>query len=325
MQAYFNNLLGDSISSPICTLVCYAFWGLSKTFSEELMPSDPTKQPNPPSQPQLAYRNERFLESSDARTLRIVAEYLEPQVRLRRAGVQNTVVFFGSARILPRDEALTRLRALEHRSGGGAPASAAELKAARTALQMSRYYEEARALASLITKWSQSLRNGSHFLVVCSGGGPGIMEAANRGAFEAGGISIGLNIKLPLEQQPNPYITPHLSLLFRYFFMRKLWFAQPSKALVVFPGGFGTMDEMFEFLTLTQTHKLGHHATILLYGSKYWKKLINFRWMLETGTIEEDDLKLLRFADTPQEAFGILKKQLSRELGLRGGKRRPFV
>ena len=290
------------------------------------MPSDHPKQPNQPSKPQLAYRSERFLESSDARTLRIVAEYLEPQVRLRRAGVQNTIVFFGSARIMPQDDASRRLHELETntRTGANQPA-AAQLKAARTAVQMSRYYEEARELARLITQWSQSLKNGSHFLVVCSGGGPGIMEAANRGAAEAGGISIGLNIKLPMEQSPNPYITPHLSFLFRYFFMRKLWFAQPSKALVVFPGGFGTMDEMFEFLTLTQTHKLGHRATILLYGSKYWKKLINFDLMIETGTIDEEDLKLFRYADTPQEAFGILKKNLSHELGLRGAARHPFV
>ena len=273
----------------------------------------------------LAYRNERFLESADARTLRLLAEYLEPQVRLRRAGVQNTVVMFGSARILPRDEALRRLKEAEAKADGGSVASAAGLKAAGTAVEMSRYYEEARELARLITRWSLSLKSGRHFLVVCSGGGPGIMEAANRGAHEAGGKSIGFNIKLPVEQKPNPYISPDLNFLFRYFFMRKIWFASPAKALIVFPGGFGTMDEMWEFLTLTQTRKLGHRATILLYGSKFWKKLINFRWMLETGTIEEDDLKLLRFADTPQEAFGILKKQLSRELGLRGGPRRPFV
>ncbi|MBZ5514883.1 MAG: TIGR00730 family Rossman fold protein [Acidobacteriia bacterium] len=277
-------------------------------------------------QPQLAYRTERFLESGDARTLRILSEYLLPQSRLRRAGVQNTVVFFGSARILPREEAQTRLHELEHRSDDGKlAASAAELKAARTALQMSRYYEEARELARLVTEWSQSLKNGTHFLVVCSGGGPGIMEAANRGAFEAGGISIGFNIKLPSEQRPNPYITPELSLLFRYFFMRKLWFAQPCKALIVFPGGFGTMDEMWEFLTLTQTRKLGHRATILLYGSKYWRSIINFRGMLDTGTITEEDLKLVRFADTPHEAFGILKKNLIHELGLRGPQRRLFV
>jgi len=283
-----------------------------------------TKKPSPPAPlPQLAYHSDRFLESGDARTLRILAEYLEPQARLRRAGVQNTVVFFGSARTLPREEAARRLRDLESRRRSAIPP--AQRKAARMALQMSRYYEEARELARLLTQWSLSLRNGSHFLVVCSGGGPGIMEAANRGAAEAGGISIGFNIKLPTEQQPNPYITPHLSFLFRYFFMRKLWFAQPSKALVVFPGGFGTMDEMWEFLTLTQTHKLGHRAAILLYGSKFWRKVINFEAMLEAGTIEEDDMKLIRFADTPPQAFRILKKHLSRELGLRGVAKRPFV
>jgi uncharacterized protein (TIGR00730 family) len=289
------------------------------------MSSDRKRKPTAPSQPPLAYRSERFLESGDARTLRILAEYLQPQSRLRRAGVQNTVVFFGSARIVPHDEATKPLSALEGQRGDGRAASAAELKAARTAVQMSRYYEEARELARLVTQWSQSLKNGSHFLVVCSGGGPGIMEAANRGAHEAGGISIGFNIKLPMEQKPNPYITPELSLLFRYFFMRKLWFAQPCKALIVFPGGFGTMDEMFEFLTLTQTHKLGHRATILLYGSKYWRSIINFKGMLEAGTITEEDLKLVRFADTPQEAFGILKKNLSRELGLRAAARHPVV
>ena len=282
------------------------------------------KQSVSPGQPRLAYRSERFLESGDARTLRIVAEYLEPQARLRRAGVQNTVVFFGSARIQSQQEAEKRLRDLVSQRATN-PVSPAALKAARTGVQMSRYYEEARHLAKLVTEWSLSLKNGSHFLVVCSGGGPGIMEAANRGAHEAGGISIGLNIKLPMEQSPNPYITPHLSFLFRYFFMRKLWFAQPSKALVVFPGGFGTMDEMFEFLTLTQTHKLGHRASILLYGSKYWKKLINFDWMIETGTIDEEDLKLFSFADTPREAFGILKKQISHELDLRTIPRQPFV
>jgi uncharacterized protein (TIGR00730 family) len=276
--------------------------------------------------PRLAYRDERFLESTDARTLRIVAEYLEPQARLRRAGVQNTVVFFGSARVLPRDEAVKRRRELENRGkGSGSPATAKQLQAARTAVQMSRYYEDARKLARLITRWSLSLKNASHFLVVCSGGGPGIMEAANRGAAEAGGISIGFNIKLPMEQRPNPHITPQLSFLFRYFFMRKLWFAQPAKVLIVFPGGFGTMDEMWEFLTLVQTHKLGHRATILLYGSKFWRKAVNFKAMLEAGTIEEEDLKLFRFVDSPTEAFAILKRQLSRDRALRAVMRHPFV
>jgi hypothetical protein len=275
--------------------------------------------------PQLAYKSEKFLDSHDARTLRILAEYLEPQSRLKRAGVQNTVVMFGSARTLPADVAARKLHDLESRLKSPDPPAAAELKAARTALHMSQYYEAARALSRLITQWSLSLKNGSHFLVVCSGGGPGIMEAANRGAFEAGGISIGLNIKLPMEQTPNPYITPHLSFLFRYFFMRKLWFAQPSRALVVFPGGFGTMDELFEFLTLAQTHKLGHQAIILLYGSKFWRKLFNFQLMLDTGTISEEDLKLFRYVDTPQEAFGVLKKGLSDLLGLRHPPRRVVL
>lgn len=284
---------------------------------------DKTKPPN--QLLKLAYRNERFLESAEARTLRLLAEYLEPQVRLRRAGVQNTVVMFGSARTLPRDEALRRLREVESKAQDGSPASAQELKAARMALQMSRYYEEARELARLITRWSLSLKSGRHFLVVCSGGGPGIMEAANRGAFEAGGKSIGFNIKLPVEQKPNPYISPDLSFLFRYFFMRKLWFASPAKALIVFPGGFGTMDELWEFLTLTQTHKLGHRATILLYGSKFWKKLINFDLLLEAGTIDPQDLKLFRFVDSPAEAFEILKRSLSRDRTLRAVIRRAFM
>lgn len=275
--------------------------------------------------PQLAYQNQRFLESSDARTLRIVAEYLEPQSRFRRLGVQNTVVFFGSARTLPREEALARLRELEarKREGDGRVTEKA-LRAARTSLQMSRYYEEARELASLVTRWSLSLKNGAHFLVVCSGGGPGVMEAANRGAHEAGGLSIGLNIKLPQEQKANPYITPKLNFLFRYFFMRKLWFAQPSKALVVFPGGFGTMDELFEILTLTQTRKLGHRATVLLYGSKWWKRAMDFGWLEECGTVDDQDLRLIRFADTPQEAFQILKSDLSRDRELRSALRHPF-
>ena len=160
---------------------------------------------------------------------------------------------------------------------GPAAGLQAELKRARMGVHMSRYYEEARELSRLITEWAMKVHNSPRFLMVCSGGGPGIMEAANRGASEAGGKSIGLNIKLPMEQKPNPYISPELSMLFRYFFMRKLWFAQPAQALIVFPGGFGTMDEMFEFLTLIQTHKMGHRVTILLYGSKFWKRALNFR------------------------------------------------
>ncbi len=276
------------------------------------------------SEPRLAYRNGGFMESGEARTLRIVAEYLEPQSRLRRAGVQSTVVFFGSARVLPREKALQKLRELENRSrkDDGSP-SAEELRAAQQALRMSRYYEEARELARLITRWSHSLKSGAR-LLVCSGGGPGIMEAANRGAAEAGGKSLGLNIKLPMEQQVNPYVPPELSFVFRYFFMRKLWFAQPAKAMIVFPGGYGTMDELWEFLTLVQTHKMGHHATILLYGSKFWKRAINFDWLIECGTINRQDLKLIRFVNSPAEALQALKEALSRDRAFSAVRSHPF-
>lgn len=283
------------------------------------------KQPAGTPTLQLAYRNRRFLESADARGLRITAEYVEPHARLRRAGVQHTVVFFGSARFLPRDVSLRKLHELESLGQEtGHAATAGELKAARMIVQMSRYYEEARELARLITRWSLGHKSGSNFLVVCSGGGPGIMEAANRGAAEAGGRSIGLNIKLPMEQKPNPYITPELNFLFRYFFMRKLWFAKPAKALVVFPGGYGTMDELWEFLTLLQTHKMGHRTMILLYGSKFWKRAINFNWLFETGTVDREDLKLVRYVNSPAEAFETLKQKLSREVR-QPPLRHPFV
>src|SRR5579883_406343 len=254
-----------------------------------------SKKEGPSSNPyaKLAYNNERFLSSPEARTIRILSEYLEPQVRLRRAGVQNTVVLFGSARILPRDVALKRLRKLESSGdGSGIKPDEEQLRAARMAVEMSRYYEEARELAFLITRWSQELNRGSGFLVVCSGGGPGIMEAANRGASEAGGKSIGLNIMLPKEQAPNPYVTPELSFTFHYFFMRKLWFAQPAKSLIVFPGGFGTMDELMEVLTLTQTQKLAKKMTIVLYGSAYWKEIINWNALVKYGMIAPEDLNL---------------------------------
>jgi uncharacterized protein (TIGR00730 family) len=274
--------------------------------------------------PQLAYHDQRFLASAEARTMRILSEYLEPQVRLRRAGVQNTVVFFGSARILPRQTAVDRLRRIEQVNHGGPPPGPEALRDARMAVEMSRYYEEARKLAFLITQWSQQLNRGSGFLVVCSGGGPGIMEATNRGAAEAGGKSVGLNIKLPSEQAPNPYITPELSFIFHYFFMRKLWFAQPAKALIVFPGGFGTMDELWEFLTLVQTGKMVRRAGILLYGSTYWRRAINFEWMRETGTVTDEDLKLLHFVDTPEQAFSVLIDALKRDRTLRSAFARRF-
>jgi uncharacterized protein (TIGR00730 family) len=275
--------------------------------------------------PELAYRSHKFLDSVDARSLRILAEFLEPQARLRRQGVLNTVVFFGSARILPPDVAQRNLKELEgKRKKNGNSVPLAHLKAARQAIHMSRYYEEARELARLLTSWSLSLKNGPFFLVVCSGGGPGIMEAANRGAADAGGKSIGLNIQLAKEQVPNPYITPDLSFMFRYFFMRKLWFAQPAKALIVFPGGFGTMDELWEFLTLIQTGKMKKRATIMLYGEKFWKRVINFDLMVQSGTMDREELKLVDFVSSPGHAFRILKERLTREFALRPAIRRPF-
>ena len=286
--------------------------------------TDPKKLPEAV-QPPLAYRSPRFMESHEARTLRIGAEYLEPQARFARFDIQNTVVFFGSARLVSRETAEEKLHALLARAQNGGPdPTPVETAAAENAVEMSRYYEDARRLSRLITEWSLSLKRGEYFLVVCSGGGPGIMEAANRGAAEAGGPSIGLNIKLPFEQRPNRYITPELSFLFKYFFMRKLWFAQPSRGLIVFPGGFGTMDEMFEFLTLTQTHKLGHAAIILLYGSDFWKRVINFDLLVESGTIAAEDMKLIRFVDTPEEAFGVLKWSLRRNRAMRAAFRHPF-
>jgi len=270
----------------------------------------------------MAYQNRKFLESGDGRVLRILSEYLEPQARFRRAGVHHTVVFFGSARVQSRADALKAVRDLESKEDGSGRFAAA-LKKARTELEMSQYYEDARELSRLVTTWAHSLR--PLFLVVCSGGGPGIMEAANRGASEAGGKSIGLNIMLPAEQQPNPYISPQLGFLFRYFFMRKLWFAQPARALIAFPGGFGTLDELFEMLTLLQTHKMGHRVSIVLYGSKYWKRAINFEYFLEMGTISEDELKLIRFADTPDDAFAIIQEDLTRILQIRHVTRHPFI
>ena len=257
----------------------------------------------------LAYLNHDFLESDEARPIRILAEYLEPFWRFREQNVQDTVVFFGSARIHSREHAQ---QALARLSGSPAGAEADErLQRGRKAVEWSRYYEEARELAGMLTTWSLALQATHHRFVVTSGGGPGIMEAANRGAREAGGKTVGLNIKLPFEQGPNPYITEGLHFEFHYFFMRKFWFAYLAKALVIFPGGFGTLDEMFEILTLMQTDKLANQLQIILYGSAYWDSILNFEPMAEWGAIGDSDLRLLRRADTPLEAFDLLKAHLT--------------
>ena len=251
------------------------------------------------------------MESLVARPLRILAEYMDPLNRLRLANVSDTIVMFGSARIQSRDHALERLKEVRRNARGRrTPLWRQKVSAARSLVSMSRYYEEARELAHRLTTWSMTLGDKPRRFVVCSGGGPGIMEAANRGAAEAGGPSIGLSIQLPHEQASNPYITPNLNFLFHYFFMRKLWFAQMAKALIIFPGGFGTMDELWEMLTLMQTNKLSQHHLILIYGRRYWDKVVNWHHMVRTGVINEHEFKMLQFADNVDEAFNHIRKDL---------------
>jgi uncharacterized protein (TIGR00730 family) len=256
----------------------------------------------------LAYHDRDFLESEEARPIRILAEYLEPLRRFRDQGIQDTVVFFGSARVHSRERAERALERLQKGRRGDNYASA--LKRGRKAVEWSRYYEDARTLAHELTEWSLSLNTPLHRFVVCSGGGPGIMEAAHRGAREAGGKTIGLNIRLPFEQGANRYITDGLHFEFHYFFMRKFWFAYLAKALVIFPGGFGTLDEMFEILTLAQTRKLSKEMCVILYGRPYWEQILELEPMVEWGAINAADLDLLQRVDTPKQALDRLKEHL---------------
>ena len=255
--------------------------------------------------PEKAYKNLDFLNGREARTIRMLAEYAHPQQRFMEEKIQNTVVFFGSARIRDRE---TTSQALEESKRGGDASDEAR------ASEMSRYYEDAVSLSRMLTEWSREL-DPAHRFAVCSGGGPGIMEAANRGAFEAGGPSIGLNISLPFEQYANPYISEGLAFEFHYFFMRKYWFAYMAKALIVFPGGFGTLDEMMEVLTLVQTGKVDRPLPILVYGSDFWKEVIDFDALVEWGMISKEDLSLFHFSDTPADAFETLKTELHRYYG----------
>ncbi len=257
--------------------------------------------------PVKAYKNLDFLNGREARTIRILSEYSHPLQRFREEKIQNTVVFFGSARI--RDHETTG-QVLEDAQRGD-PALVSEQG---RAAEMSRYYGDAVELSGLLTEWSREL-DPAHRFAVCSGGAPGIMEAANRGAFEAGGPSVGLNISLPFEQYANAYISEGLGFEFHYFFMRKLWFVYMAKALVVFPGGFGTLDEMMEVLTLVQTGKVDRPLPIVIYGPDFWNKVIDFQALVDWGMISKDDLSLFHFADTPTEAFETLKSQLSQHYG----------
>ena len=261
----------------------------------------------------VAYQNESFIGSPDGRILRILAEYQEPLARFRREQIQDTVVFFGSARFHGRSDASKNLAALED-SHGKFPADKLEkeLKLAKAGIDMARYYEDARHLAHALTKWSINIPARRHRFVVTTGGGPGIMEAANLGAHEAGGKSIGLNIQLPFEQHPNPYVTPSLNFQFHYFFMRKFWFAYLAKGLVIFPGGFGTMDELFEILTLAQTEKLAKKIMVVIYGSEYWNRIINFQAFVDSGAVSQQDLDLFKIVDDPNEAFEFLRDGLTK-------------
>ena len=260
----------------------------------------------------LAYENEQFIKSPDGRILRILAEYQEPLSRFRREQIQDTVVFFGSARFEGADAAKRNLAAIEkNASKAPSPKLEKELRRGRAAVEMARYYEDARRLAHLLTQWSIQIPARRRRFVVTTGGGPGIMEAANLGAHEAGGKSIGLNINLPFEQNPNPYITPSLNFEFHYFFMRKFWFAYLAKALVIFPGGFGTIDELFEILTLAQTDKLAKKILVIIYGSEYWHRIMNFQAFVDAGTVAAEDLDLFKFVDTPDDAFNFLRDGLT--------------
>lgn len=260
-----------------------------------------------------AYKNPGFLGSGDARTIRILSEYLEPAARFQRLNIKDTIVFYGSARVTDGETArkhhdLWKKRYQEKPS----KEHKEELRLAEIKLHMSRYYDDARELARLLTKWSISLKNSHHRFIVCSGGGPGIMEAINRGANDVpNGKSIGLNISIPMEQDSNPYITPDLNFEFHYFFMRKFWFVYLAKALVIFPGGFGTMDELWEVLTLLQTGKIQKKMAVVLYGEDYWKKVINFQYMVDNLVIEQEDLNLFHFANSPQDAFEYLRDKLT--------------
>ncbi len=254
-----------------------------------------------------AYNDNKFLNSPAARVLRISAEYMEPQYRFRKENIRDTIVFYGSARLLPKSTALKNLKSAVNQK----KRSAKSIKMAEIDLEMSRYYEDTVKLSQMLTTWSLKHEPGHRF-VICSGGGPGIMEASNRGGKKAGGKSIGLNISLPFEQLPNPYITPALNFEFHYFFMRKFWFAYLAKALVIMPGGFGTMDELFELLTLVQTGKIRKKMPIVIYDKKFWNNIINFQGLADKHLIKYEDLKLFYMADSIEEVFTHLTSELSK-------------
>jgi len=266
--------------------------------------------------PKMAFENADFINSRAGRPLRIISEHLEPEDRFEREGIDDTIVFFGSSRFKPRLEAEAALKAAREEGGDikkAARESGEEIAKAERDLEMSRYYEDARALAHRLTDWSKGLQAGKRRFVVCTGGGPGIMEAANRGASEAKGLNVGLNITIPEEQHDNPYITRELSFDFHYFFMRKFWFVYLAKALVIFPGGFGTLDELFEVLTLVQTKKVSKKMPVVLFGASFWDEVVDLEALVRFGTIDGDDLNLFFKTDDLDEAFRFITTELEHE------------
>ncbi len=249
--------------------------------------------------PPKAYKNLEFLNSASARTIRILSEFYEPEARFKKYNVVDTIVFFGSARLKSTRDAKKELNNLKRLK----KSSKAQLAQAEKILKMAHYYDEAVELSRRLTEWSMGLPTDEKRFIVCSGGGPGIMEAANKGAKLAKGPSIGLNISIPFEQFVNKYVSPELAFEFHYFFMRKFWFVYLAKALVIFPGGFGTLDELMEVLTLVQTDKIKKEMKVVVYDEKYWKQLINFEVLIENGMISETDLNLFSFCNTVDEAF----------------------
>ena len=260
--------------------------------------AEPTRHHQP-----KAYQNPRFLESRDARALRILSEYLEPLSRFQRQQIEDTIVFMGSARLKSRDAAQAALAEAE-RSG-------VDVTRARTALELSEYYEAARELSHRFTDWSKKLGDAGRRFVVCTGGGPGIMEAANRGASEAKGLNVGLTISIPTDEFDNPYVSRELHVHFHYFFMRKFWFVYLAKAVVLFPGGYGTLDELFEILTLVQTRKMKKRMPLVLFGAKFWNEVVSFDALVRYGTISPEDARLFHLTDSVDDAYELITRGLT--------------
>ncbi len=268
-------------------------WATLKAHADTGLPLDPDAG-------RLAFVDPEFLLRRETRGIRFQLEMLKPDLEQQAMGIENTIVVFGSARFRSEEEAAAMVTAAE--AGG----DEAAIRRARALARNAHYYEKSRAFGRMVAEYSAG-KDPSDMLFICTGGGPGIMQGANRGAYEGDGISVGLSIALPMEEAANPYVTPALSFKFHYFALRKMHFMMRAKALVAFPGGFGTLDELFEVITLVQTKK-SKQVPIVLFGSDYWKRLINFDVLIEEGVISPDDLNLFQYADDPTDAWNIIKQ-----------------